>query len=54
MAAEHPLKRLAGAFAFVLTIVAGITFGYLYTAAEALEDKLKHRHHSSAPHPPRR
>ena len=36
------------AVAFVVTVAAGITFGYLFTAVESLEDKLKARHSPAA------
>ena len=44
------LESLKDAAAFIITIVFGIGFGYLYTAVEALDDKLKPRHHSEAKH----
>ena len=45
-----PLDSLKNALAFVITIVFGIGFGCLYTAAEALDDKLKPRLHSTSKH----
>jgi hypothetical protein len=42
--------RFKNALAFILTVVVGITFGYAYAAAEALEDKLKARHRDATKH----